>query len=318
MQRSIHGLAAVGLALIAGVAVAADAPRAPQVLRDCDTCPEMVVIPAGTFVMGTPPAALGGVESPPETQATVVRIAIPFAIGRFEVTRGEFAEFARAAGHEARPGCRTWDATLGRFNDDGRRSWQDPGVPAEATERHPVTCVSWADAQAYASWLSQKTGKAYRLPSEAEWEYAARAGTTTLRPWGDAPEGGCDHANTYDLGSRAAYQLGWPPAGCHDGFADLAPVGQFQPNLFGLHDVIGNVWEWTADCSAGSSVGRPRDGSAWTWLGGCKRRVIRGGGWLTPPDRSRSGFHGDAEDTDRADYVGFRVAREVETSREGR
>lgn len=318
MQRLFPWPATLLLVLTAQTAIAADATRAPQVLRDCDTCPEMVVVPAGVFVMGTPAAMLGGAESPPETQPTVIRISRPFAIGRFEVTRGEFAAFVNASGREQRTGCRTWDAALGRFNDDGRRTWLDPGVPAEPTERHPASCVSWADAQAYASWLSQETGKSYRLPSAAEWEYAARAGTTTLRPWGDAPEEGCDHANIYDLGSRAAYQLGWLQAGCHDGYADVAPVGQFQANRFGLHDMIGNVWEWTADCSTGSSIGRPKDGSAWTWLGGCKRRVIRGGGWLTPPDRSRSGFHGDDEEADRADYLGFRVVRELDTARESR
>ena len=318
MPRFLPSFLALGVVLSTASVAAPGAAYAAQMLRDCDDCPEMVVVPAGVFVLGTPAAHLGGVESPPETQPAAIRITRPFAIGRFEVTRGEFAEFVRASGHEVRPGCRTWDAALGRFNDDGRRTWQDPGVPMEPTDRHPVACVSWSDAQAYAAWLSRRTGKSYRLPSEAEWEYAARAGTTTLRPWGDAPEDGCDHANTYDLGSRAGYQLGWPAAGCHDGYADVAPVGQFQPNAFGLHDVIGNVWEWTADCSTGSSVGRPKDGSAWTWLGGCKRRVLRGGGWLTPPDRSRSGFHGDDEDGDRADYVGFRVVRDLDTAREGR
>lgn len=295
----------------AGTALAAEATRAPQVFRDCDTCPEMVVVPAGSFVMGTPAAALGGVELPPETQPAAIQIGRSFALGRFEVTRGEFAEFVRESGYEVRLGCRTWDPALARFADDGRRTWQNPGVPAEPSDLHPVSCVAWSDAQAYANWLSRKTRQRYRLPSAAEWEYAARAGTTTLRFWGDEAEDACEFANTYDAESRRAYRLGWPNAGCNDGHADLSPVGRFRANAFGLHDVIGNVWEWTADCSTGSNVGRPTDGSAWTWLGGCKRRVMRGGGWLTPPDRSRSGFHGDSEETDRADFVGFRVAREL-------
>lgn len=315
-SSTFNVIAAFGL-LLAAAAAPAETQRAPQTFRDCDSCPEMVIIPAGSFVMGTPAAALGGMEMPPETQASVVRIARPFAIGRFEVTRGEFAAFIRESGHEIRAGCRTWDASLGRFNDDGRRSWQDPGVPGEPSEQHPVTCVSWADAQAYVSWLSQKTRQRYRLPSEAEWEYAARAGTTSLRFWGDAPEDGCDHANTYDASSRGAYQFGWDAAGCSDGFADVAPVGQFKPNAFGLHDVIGNAWEWTEDCSAGSYVGRPTDGRAWTWLGGCERRVLRGGGWLTPPERSRSGFHGDDRSGDRSDYTGFRVALDLDTDGRG-
>jgi formylglycine-generating enzyme required for sulfatase activity len=311
VQRSNPWRAALTLALASGAAAAADAPPA---FRDCPTCPEMVVVPAGSFVLGTPASALDGAELPPETQAVAIRIARPFALGRHEVTRGQFAEFVRASSREVRPGCRTWDATLGRFADDPRRDWRNPGVPAEPTDQHPVTCVGWSDARAYADWLAQKTRRPYRLPSEAEWEYAARAGTVTLRPWGDAAEDGCDFANSYDLTGRAAYRFGWPHAGCADGYADVAPVGQFRPNAFGLQDMIGNVWEWTEDCSTGSSVGRPTDGRAWTWLGGCRRRVLRGGGWLTPPDRSRSGFHGDDDDTDRSDYTGFRVALDLDAA----
>lgn len=307
-----HSLAVLTLMLSAGAAPADAAQGSPQVFRDCPTCPEMIIVPAGMFVMGTPTASIDEVESAAETQATVIRIAKPFALGRYEVTRAEFSEFLRESGYEIRPGCRTWDAALGRFNDDGRRDWQAPGVPAEPTDAHPVTCVAWADAQAYVRWLSQKTRQRYRLPSEAEWEYAARAGTTTPRFWGDAPEDGCDFANIYDTSGRTAYKLGWPNVGCSDGYPDVAPVGQFKPNAFGLHDMIGNVWEWTEDCSTGSYVGRPTDGGAWTWLGGCKRRVMRGGSWITPPGQSRSGMHGDADDSERADFTGFRVALDLD------
>jgi sulfatase modifying factor 1 len=303
-----HSFTAAALLLAAGAALATDV----ESFRDCPTCPEMVIVPAGTFVMGTPSSEIDARLAPAETEAVVVRIARPFALGRNEVTRGEFAEFIRDSGYELRPGCRTWDPTLSRFNDDGRRDWRNPGVPAEPTDDHPVSCVTWADAEAYARWLSQKTRQRYRLPSEAEWEYAARAGTTTLRFWGDAPEDGCGDANTYDVTGRAAYKLGWPAAGCSDGYADVAPVGQFHANAFGLKDMIGNVWEWTEDCATNSYVGRPRDGSAWTWLGGCQRRVIRGGGWLSEPFSSRSGFHGDADGGERADFLGFRVALDLD------
>lgn len=310
----LHFLAAAILALaVTAVQAASVGPQAAvQSFRDCPTCPEMVVVPAGTFVMGTPSSGLDAARASAEAQAVVVRLARPFAMGRHEVTRGEFTEFVRDSGYEIRPGCRTWDAALGRFNDDGRRDWRNPGVPAEPTDLHPVSCVAWADAQAYARWLSRKTRQRYRLPSEAEWEYAARAGTTTLRFWGDAPQDGCGYANTYDRTSRAVYKLGWPEAGCSDGYADVAPAGQFRANPFGLNDMIGNLWEWTEDCATGSYVGRPRDGSAWTWLGGCKRRVIRGGGWLSEPASSRTGFHGDADDGDRADFLGFRVVLELD------
>jgi formylglycine-generating enzyme required for sulfatase activity len=279
----------------------------------------MTVVPAGVFVMGAPAAGLDDARDLAERQTTVIRIERPFALGLHEVTRGEFAAFVRDAGYEIRAGCRTWDDALARFNDDARRTWLDPGRPVEPGERHPINCVSWADAQAYVQWLARKTGQPYRLPSAAEWEYAARAGSTTPRFWGTEPQEGCDHANTYDLTARAAHRLGWADAGCSDGYPDLAPVGQFKPNALGLHDMIGNVAEWTEDCWTGSYVGRPKDGSAWTWLGGCERRVLRGGGWVSSPERSRSGYHGEAPATDRADYIGFRVALDLDRrTRSGR
>ena len=310
-----HAVIALVLApFITGLpAQAAEPARASgQVIRSCPGCPEMVVIPVGTFVMGTPASQLEGIEASAETQATVVRIERPFAIGRFEVTRREFAQFIADSGYEPRLGCRSWDDGLKRFTDDARRTWPGPGRPLDPVDAHPVNCVSWADATAYAQWLARKTRQDYRLPSEAEWEYAARAGTTTLRYWGDAPQDGCDFANSYDQTGRAAYRLGWPDAGCADGQPDVAPVGQYEPNDFGLYDMLGNVAEWTADCATGSYVGRPRDGSAWTWLGGCQRRVQRGGSWISPPDRVRSAWRGDAEEGDRADFVGFRIALDVD------
>ena len=114
------------------------------------------------------------------------------------------------------------------------------------------------------------------------------------------------------------YHLGWAHVACRDGYPDVAPVGQFKPNAYGLYDMIGNVWEWAEDCSAASYIGRPRDGSAWTWSGGCKRRIQRGGGWSTGPDRSRPGFHGDGDDEDRADFAGFRVALDLDARGTGR
>lgn len=297
---------------------ASDAPRAAgSVFRDCPDCPEMVVIASGSFIMGSPVAALPQGAAGAEAGAVTMRISRPFALGRHEVTRREFARFIARSGHESLSGCRTWDPALARFTEDARRGWQNPATPVELVEDHPVTCVSFADARAYVQWLARATGEAYRLPSEAEWEYAARAGTTTLRPWGDAPEDGCEQANTYDVTADSVYRLGWPHAGCRDGHADLAPVGSYGANPFGLQDMIGNVQEWVQDCATGSYVGRPRDARAWEWLGGCKRRVQRGGSWLTPPDRSRSGYRGDAPDVDRSDDGGFRVAMDLD-ARESR
>lgn len=310
-SRSAAALSFALLAMTAAVTAAEPSRPAGTVFRDCNECPEMVVIPAGRFVMGTPTAQRVSGAPGAEADAVVIELSRAFALGRYEVTRGQFARFIADSGHEPRPGCRNWEPALSRFTEDARRSWQNPTLPAVPVDAHPVTCVSFTDAQAYVQWLARETGERYRLPSEAEWEYAARAGSTTLRPWGDSPEAGCDHANGYDLVGEAAYRLGWPNSGCRDGYADLAPVGQFNPNAFGLHDVIGNVREWAQDCATGSYAGRPRDARAWEWLGGCRTRVQRGGSWLTPPEQSRSAYRNDAPAGEHTDDTGFRIAREL-------
>ena len=253
-----------------------------------------------------------------QTPSRIRRIPRAFAIGRVEVTRREFRAFVADSGFEPTANCRTWREDLGRFADDRTRTWENPGRPREPRDDHPVTCVSWNEAKAYVQWLARRTGKPYRLPSEAEWEYAARAGSSSLRPWGDSPAEGCDFANAYDLAAREQYALGWEVARCRDGFGDVAPTGSFRANAFGVQDMLGNVWEWVEDCSTDSYVGRPRDGRAWTWIGGCARRVQRGGSWVTPPDRVRSAFRTDAAMGDRADYLGFRVVLDLDGRGEGR
>jgi len=295
---------------------AADARDPGSVFRDCDDCPEMVVVPAGKFVMGSPSAIRRSGVAAAESDAMVMEMPGAFALGRHEVTRRQFAAFIAKSGYEPRSGCRTWDPALGRFSENPRRSWRDPATPAAPADEHPVTCVSFIDAQAYVQWLSRETGARYRLPTEAEWEYAARAGSTALRPWGDEADAGCEQANTYDLTAVAALRLGWANAGCRDGYADLAPAGQFAANAFGLHDLIGNVREWVQDCATASYVGRPRDARAWEWLGGCRQRVQRGGSWLSPPDEARSAARFAADTEDRGDDAGFRVAMDIGTSRD--
>jgi formylglycine-generating enzyme required for sulfatase activity len=292
--------------------MAAAAPPAPgTAFRACEDCPEMIVIPAGSFVMGRPGAERRSGAAAAEAEPVAMRIRAPFALSRLEVTRRQYARFIEDSGHEPRPGCRTWDPALARFNEDARRDWRNPATPAQPVDDHPVSCVSHADATAYARWLAQKTGEPYRLPSEAEWEYAARAGSLGLRYWGEEAEDGCDQANTYDVTTAASYRLGWDHAGCRDGYADLAPAGSFLANPFGLHDMIGNVREWVEDCATGSYAGRPRDGRAWTWLGGCGQRVVRGGSWLSPPDAATSAARAAADGNDRADDTGFRVALDL-------
>jgi formylglycine-generating enzyme required for sulfatase activity len=312
VRAAAGGVAALVCAALPLSAAAAEATPAPgSNFRDCNDCPELVVVPAGSFVMGTPSIDETSGIAAAEHDAVVIAVPRPFAIGRYEVTRAQYARFVTDSAYETPPGCRVWDPAVERFNDDPRRGWQDLATPAEPVDEMPVTCVSHADAIAYVKWLSTKSGERYRLPTEAEWEYAARASSRTERPWGDASEEGCDHANTYDLVSDASYRLAWANAGCRDGQADLAPVGQYSPNGFGLFDMIGNAKEWVQDCATGSYVGRPRDTRAWEWLGGCEERILRGGSWLTPPQDARSAARTAAPAAEHAGDTGFRVARDL-------
>lgn len=314
--RALLHVAAVAIALLALGPRVGGAAEARGPFRDCSDCPEMVVIPAGTFVMGTAVAAPGEDVVGAEATPVVVRIPKPFALGRVEVTRAQYRAFVADSVVEPGKGCKTWDEAQGRMIVSRNRTYANPGVPAEARDDLPASCISWTDAKAYVQWLAKKTGKAYRLPSEAEWEYAARAGSSTLRPWGDAPADGCEVANVFDLTTRAVYAFGSDYAPCRDGYADVAPVGSLRPNAFGLNDMIGNVAEWVEDCYTDSYVNRPRDARAWVWLGGCARHVVRGGSWLSPPARARSAARDSADAQERADSIGFRVAVDLDTRSE--
>ncbi len=296
------------LSLVAASPALAQVPG--TVLKDCDTCPELVVVPPGSFRMGTP----AGVTIDNETgESPPVDMGIPraFALGRYEVTHGEFAAFSEATGFAPVGRCRVYSEAKGRYDDDDHRTWRQPGVPARPEPRHPGSCVSWEDAQLYVAWLRDQTGLPYRLPTEAEWEYAARAGSDALYPWGMSPHQGCAYVNAYDLTTREAYPFAWTHMACRDGFAGVAPVGSLQPNAFGLYDMLGNVWEFAQDCATRSHLGRPKDGRAWVWEGGCARRIQRGGGWITSVARIRPGYHGDANATHRFDFGGIRVARDL-------
>ena len=284
--------------------------RSQEILKDCDVCPELVVIPAGQFILGTIGETTETAEHPAEHELTLIRIDQPFALGRYEITRTEFAVFAADTDFSVGSACRSWDIERSRFAPDDNPDWWQRAFPPNPADDHPATCVDWFDARAYAAWLSAKTGETYRLPSEAEWEYAAKAGTQTLRFWGDDPFDGCAYANTFDLSAEPVYPLAWEAAQCKDGYPDLSPVGAFEPNAFGLHDMIGNVWEWIEDCSSRSYIGRPKDATPWEWPG-CQRRIQRGGSWITAPARSRSAYHGDGRPTDRSVFFGFRVVREL-------
>lgn len=227
-----------------------------------------------------------------------------FFAGRFEVTRGQYRVFAQATGRDS-DGCFIWGATT--FEFDPAKSWRDPGF--DQGDLHPVTCVSWEDAGAYATWLSKQTGKRYRLLTEAEWEYAARAGTTTTQYWGNDPKLICDYANGADRSAAAgvAGAAAWPVADCDDRHAHTAPVGSFPPNAFGLYDMLGNVEEWTQDCWNGNFVGAPIDGRA-VVSGDCALRAVRGGAWDDAPVGVPAAYRVGSPTTIRVYRRGFRVA----------
>ena len=271
--------------------------------RDCAKCPELVVVPSGSYMMGSPSDEVGRYDD--EGPVHRVTFAEPFAVGVTEVTRGEFAQFVRETGHWAPERCSTYEN--GSQESRPGRSWPNPGF--SQTDLHPVVCVSWEDTQAYADWLSRKTGKDYRLLSESEWEYVARAGTQMSRYWGRSERGQCRHANGVDESAKRRYR-GWTVASCDDGYVHTSPVGSYALNGYGLHDVLGNVWEWVEDCwsERESYAGAPGDGDAWR-SGSCNIRVIRGGSWKNAPRDLRSALRFRTAIGDQHSAVGFRIAR---------
>ena len=253
--------------------LSADAERAlkpGQSFRECaKDCPEMVVVPAGECIMGSPPNEMGRYDSE-GPQHTVV-FAKTLAVSKYELTFDD------------------WDACVAYGECDPRVT--DSGF---GRGRQPVINVAWDEAKRYVAWLSRMTGKPYRLLSEAEWEYAARAGTQTAYSWGD--EIGKSNANCNGCGSQ------WDNR-------QPAPVGSFTPNAFGLHDMHGNVWEWVEDCVHNNYNGAPKDGSAWTADGDCSRRVIRGGGWGDNPGYLRAANRVWSSTGTRLFSLGFRLGR---------
>ncbi len=253
--------------------------------------PKMVKILAGEFEMGD----LAGNEQSDERPVHPVRFATAFELGKYEVTFDEYDLFAAATARN-KPGDRGW----GR----GRR---------------PVINISWEDAVAYAQWLSERTGLNYRLPSEAEWEYAARATTRTSRYWPESGEGeqdaACVHANVFDTKNetriKGTFNVSWTPFDCEDAFPFTAPVGKFVANKWGLHDMLGNVWEWNLDCYVKNYEGAPEDGSAREAVGDgdCSFRVLRGGSWFNGPQVVRSADRDWNAPDNRNFTLGFRLAR---------
>ncbi len=285
-----------------------------QAFRDCEQCPEIVMMPAGTFLMGSTPAENEREGVPPGSREYAmpqhrVTLAAPFALGKYPVTRGEFAAFVAATGHQTGTSC-VIGAWGDKWQDTGNRSWRNPGYAQ--TDRHPVVCVSSEDARAYVAWLKRTTGRSYRLPTEAEWEYAARAGTTTARFWGDSRTEACRHANVLDQTIASTlevprHQHVFP---CADEHAYTSPVDAFPSNPWGLNDMLGNVLQWTSDCWHVGYEQAPADGRSWEEGGDCSRRIARGGSWFTNAWVTRSATRVRYTIGVRNFMVGFRVARD--------
>jgi len=288
----------------------ADSFQPLNIFKDCDNCPEMVEIPIGSFMMGTPLNSQEIDRRRGEGPQVKITISHKFAVGRFEITHDQFSEFVKATGYSVKSGCRVWERGKGFFHDP-EASWLNRRQPVSVRPDHPVGCVSWKDSKAYVAWLSKITKNNYRLMSEAEWEYVARGGTSSSRFWGDDPNDSCQWANTFDLDSLKEYPFPWKSSLCTDGYEDLAPVGSFKPNPFGIYDILGNVWEWTEDCWVATHIGRPSDGSPWVWRQGCDMHAVRGGGWLSAPERNRVAWPGRDPTDRRNTQFGFRIARDL-------
>jgi formylglycine-generating enzyme required for sulfatase activity len=238
----------------------------------------MVVIPPGSFMMGSPDSEVGHGKA--EGPVHQVRIAYTFAVGKYPVTRGEWRQFVEASDHPKSPCFLGGDWEKPRFAQD---------------DNHPVVCVTWKDAITYTAWLTAKTGHHYRLLSEAEYEYASRAGSTSRYFWGDSQDDLCRYANA------GATKF------CKSEYPNTSPVGHYLPNRFGLYDTTGNVWERVQDCWNDSYSGAPTDGSAWQSRN-CARRVIRSGAYTL--DSPLSSASRGQSDGDAVASTGFRVARD--------
>jgi len=261
--------------------------------KDCDDCPEMVVVPSGRFMMGSPKSENERYKD--EGPRHEVTIANKFAVGQFEVTRAQFSTFVNETGHDVGNKCSSY--AKGKWKEHSNRSYEKPGFHQDDT--HPVVCVNWDDAKAYVRWLSRKTKKKYRLLSEAEWEYVARANTETPFWWGK---------------SISRSQANYSDNPIYNGYTGkdrkpTVPVDSFEANDFGLYNVHGNVLEWVEDCWHESYHGSPKDGRAWIKGGECSKRVLRGGSWYSNPDYLRLANRFRLKSDIRIDDLGFRVSR---------
>lgn len=271
--------------------------------RDCADCPEMLVVPRGRYWIGSAPDEPGRAED--EGPRRKILIADDFAMSRFEITLDQYLDFVKATGRTVAGHCITDRRQPFDWKPDADTNLLDPGY--EQAGDHPVVCVNWYDAVAYARWLSDRTGKRYRLPRETEWEYAARGGTTTAYIWGDQQRGACGYMNGTDQTARRKY-----PAiqymDCDDGALNTASVGRYRPNAFGLYDMTGNVGEWTESCATENYRNISSGNDATT---DCTKRMVRGGSWGTIPRQQRVAERMRYAPDKRDDSIGIRLVRQL-------
>ena len=274
------------LSIVATGTSSQEPPEIPRVFQDCTECPRMVVIEPGEFYLTSPPLWQGRPFGLGPMRKVIVEHA--FAIGQYEITVQE------------------WDACV---TAKACEEINSNGTPQQKTPIHNIT---WHQASAYTKWLTLKTKHKYRLPSEAEWEYAARAGSGRSRFFDLEEFEICDFANVYDLTAHRALEYEWPHISCEDKFIRESPVGSFKANKFKLYDMLGNVWEWTEDCKSAIGTRHMGNSSGPVLKGDCTLRAFRGSSWLShppkyirPPDRYK---YAGAKDID----LGFRVVRELE------
>lgn len=281
----------------------------PTSFTDCGDCPEMVRLSAGRFMMGSPLSETARKQTEGEPRAVALQRA--FAIGRYEISVEQYRAFLRATGDKAPSSCQI---VVSFDVGDRIKVVQDASFEAqpnyEVSDKHPAGCISWHDAQSYVAWLRRRTGKPYRLPTEAEWEYAARAGTSTQFSFRDNEKDLCSHARFADLATPFSWRnICRAPEGTKLG---ATPIGSFKPNAFGLHDMHGNVWEWVEDCWTSNAAEIPTDGSAYVRPGLCEVGVVRGGSWAAGAFRLRSAARDLLQIGRRDQNMGFRVALSLE------
>jgi formylglycine-generating enzyme required for sulfatase activity len=284
---------------------ASAAPRRDaQPKADCEGCPEMIAVAPGKGVFGSPDNEPGREND--EWAVREIQVEKLYLLARHETTRGQFEAFVKETNYKVEDGCFVW--ANGQWAMDRARNWRNPGF--KQGDQEPVVCLGVKDAEAYAAWLSRKTGKQYRLPSEIEWEFAARAGTKESRYWSHDARDTCTHANGADETARTRHG-DWTGVPCTDGVVYTAPVGSYRPNAFGLYDMIGNVSEWTADCwrtqpPQSASAATPTTG------GDCTRRALRGGAFNHGARFLRSASRLKVAPNARIFNLGFRLARDAD------